>query len=424
MRKSILVGLVLILSFTLCAVDVSVSPSSMTMKKQYVSILSAYIAHAPIYIEDSTNKSQFENLGFPGNGTMIDPYIIEGLSIDGNDTSPCIEIRNPLATSGVTGSYFVIRDCYLYNGTDGVLLWDATVGVIEYNVIVINAGSDHSWPIQIIEDYTEGPVYNITIRNNQLTKNHIYNDILIDITGPAQNVTIMNNVGYGTALFSVQQNLLFFNNTFLELVFGYSHLPTLPSNLVIANNTLGYLLMANLLYDSVVIVANNTLTDGLKIQDSKNCQLYDNDIISSHWPVLLENADNNTFTTNVLYSLDDRYPSIRVDSDSENNTIDYNFYYDYNGVDDNGDNIGDTHYFVDSDLKDYHPLMSLRGFEIGIPVTSITFPTPFTTTTSTIGTSSPTTPVSGSFQVPPFLILTIGAGGIVAVLVVIFMKKK
>lgn len=423
MRKSIFLGSILVLSVALCLIEVTQPTPIASMKKHIEPILSNYIAHEPILIEDSTNETQFEAMGFSGNGTMDDPYIAEKLSIDGNDASPCIEIRNPHATSGMTSCYFVIRNCYLYNGTDGVLLWDATVGVIEYNVIVINSGSDTAWPIQIVEDYTEGLVYNITIRNNQLTKNHDYNDVLIDISGPGQNVSIMNNIGIGEIMLNVQLNTLVFNNTFLDISAGFNNL---PNELSISNNSLRSIYIDTFNPDSTVKIANNSIIGGLKIRNSENCGISGNDIISSTFPVILENADSNIFTNNVFYGLDERYILINTDSASVNNVIDYNFYSDYNGIDENDDNIGDTPYIAGDlgELIDYHPLMSLRGFEIGVPVTSITIPTSSTTSPSTTDTTLPTNH-SGT-QIPPIMVITLigGAIGITLVIIVIIVIKK
>ena len=44
-----------------------------------------------------------------GSGTSTDPYIIEYLSINGQDSANCLEIRN-------SEVYFVIRNCKFYNG--------------------------------------------------------------------------------------------------------------------------------------------------------------------------------------------------------------------------------------------------------------------------------------------------------------------
>jgi hypothetical protein len=420
MKQSILVWLILVLSVTLCGVDTVSNPSFIIVETQFVCIHSDYLAHDPIYIEDSTNKTQFESLGFAGNGTISNPFIIEGLSIDGDDTSPCIEIRNPQAISGVTGSYFVIRDCYLYNGTYGVLLGEATVGVIEYNIIVINHSSDISWPILVVEDYTVGLEYNITIRNNHLTKNHAYNDVLIDISGPAQNVAIMNNVGMGDLGLGVQLNALVQNNTFLDISTGFN---SFSAQISFVNNSMRSIYLDTFNPDAVVRVVNNTIIGGLRIKDCGNFEIHGNDIISSTFPVRLENSDNSTFTNNVFYALEG-YSIFNADSASENNKIDYNFYSDYNGVDEDSDNIGDTPYLADNSLVDYHPLMSLRGFEIGVPVTSITLPTSSTSITSTTGTTTPNTSPSGAFELPPIILLSVGTGVVIAVVAIIVLKKK
>jgi nitrous oxidase accessory protein NosD len=392
------------------------------MKQHPVSILSDYVVHTPILIEDSTNKSEFESLGFLGNGMMENPFVIEGLSIDGNGASPCIEIRNPQASAGLTSCYFVIRDCYLYNGTDGIYMTDATVGLIEYNMIVDSADG---WGIEIIQGNTVGLVYNITVRNNDLSNN--YNDNVLVFWGMSRNITIMNNIGNGRVLLETQLNTSIFNNTFSEIYVGYN---PYRSELSIINNTVEFIEIDKfadiLTHDSFVIVANNTITDGLTIKDSENCEVYDNNFISSTlWLLRLSNADNNTFTNNVFYEIDERYSLFDIDSASEDNSFDYNFYSDYEGVDENDDNIGDTPYLVDVEFVDQHPLMSLRGFEV-VPPTISTTTTTTATTTDTISTTTGTTGTTTGNQFPVIMVFSLvgGACGIVAIIVVIIYIRN
>lgn len=82
----------------------------------------AYTPRAPILI---TANHEFTSLNgvVSGSGHQLNPYIIEGYEIDalgGNG----IEIRD-------TNAYFIIRDCYVHNGTYGVLLDTVSNGRIE-----------------------------------------------------------------------------------------------------------------------------------------------------------------------------------------------------------------------------------------------------------------------------------------------------
>ncbi|MFX1604355.1 MAG: right-handed parallel beta-helix repeat-containing protein [Promethearchaeota archaeon] len=67
--------------------------------------------HAPINI---TSDSQFELLGFPGNGSEDEPFLIKDLEIEGSPGVDCISI------SGSVLSHYEIRGCHLSDSTTGV----------------------------------------------------------------------------------------------------------------------------------------------------------------------------------------------------------------------------------------------------------------------------------------------------------------
>ena len=72
---------------------------------------------SPIYIDNSDpnynwSKTAIDNNWCKGNGTQNNPYIIENITINGQGSGSCIEIRN-------SDRYFIIRNCTLYNsGSD------------------------------------------------------------------------------------------------------------------------------------------------------------------------------------------------------------------------------------------------------------------------------------------------------------------
>jgi len=103
---------------------------------------------------------------------------------------------------------------------------------------------------------------------------------------------------------------------------------------------------------------------------------------------------------------------------SEQPTMDMNFWADYNGVDSDGDGIGDSPYFYHDILKDNHPLME----PVVIPTPTPTFspePTP---------TTPPPTPPKGiqTRQFEDFIIGAIAGTIAIAVLVLLyyFTKRK
>jgi len=92
----------------------------------------SYTEHAPIYIEGNENFNE-ENGVTAGEGIIEDPYVIQGWEID-CETYDGIVIIN-------TSIYFIIKNCYIHNGsmnTDGIVFYNVTNGIIDYNLIQRN----------------------------------------------------------------------------------------------------------------------------------------------------------------------------------------------------------------------------------------------------------------------------------------------
>ncbi|MFW9913577.1 MAG: right-handed parallel beta-helix repeat-containing protein [Candidatus Thorarchaeota archaeon] len=120
-------GLLLVLILNIFAVGcttivVETGTIEETVRSVYVE--SQYTSHEPIVI---TSNQDFADQGWPGNGTEINPYLIQGLSIASDET--CVSISS-------TDAYFNISDCYFSYSSDeglgtGVFLDTAQNGVIE-----------------------------------------------------------------------------------------------------------------------------------------------------------------------------------------------------------------------------------------------------------------------------------------------------
>ena len=82
---------------------------------------SAYTPHDPISIEGDVDfAAQAQSEGWPGDGSEVDPYIIEGYEI--NSTSwDAIEIDS-------TNVYFVIRDVKI--GSGGIFFYNVQKAII------------------------------------------------------------------------------------------------------------------------------------------------------------------------------------------------------------------------------------------------------------------------------------------------------
>lgn len=90
--------------------------------------------HDPIDILGDARFNLSNSGVVAGTGTAGDPYVIEGWTIEGGQA--CIRIQD-------TTKHFVIRDCEVSNGGNGILLVHAKNGIIE-NCVVRNAASDCS----------------------------------------------------------------------------------------------------------------------------------------------------------------------------------------------------------------------------------------------------------------------------------------
>ncbi len=157
----------------------------MTIEDDYV--LSDRTFHDPIFI---TDDSDFISQAWPGNGTIEDPYRIEGLSITSNGTA-CIDIRN-------VSKHYKIINCEL-SGARGDSQGAVSLPSTPYNGTGIITGCD-------IYNSTNG-IYctsdNVVIMNNDV-RNCSFSNIRIE----GKNQTITNNELVHEEMFSIHGNIL------------------------------------------------------------------------------------------------------------------------------------------------------------------------------------------------------------------------
>ncbi len=120
-----------------------------------------YVSHSPFDVDED---SDFISYAFPGNGSLIDPYIIEDYIIT---TSNSYGIR----ISNVT-KYFVIRNCMIENQLIGVHIQNVSSNRtnVQYNICKNN--SDYGIRI---ENSGEVGVENNTCQNNGKSGIYIFN---------------------------------------------------------------------------------------------------------------------------------------------------------------------------------------------------------------------------------------------------------
>ncbi len=163
---------------------------------------------SPILIDDSDpmrnwayTESNFDWCS--GAGTVGNPYVIENVTIDGQFSGSCIEIRN-------SNAHFVIRNCTLYHSWFD-WFFDPYAGIrLDYvtNGIIVNNNCSFNVFHGISLFYSD----HNTISGNILNRN--YNGLFVawsannDITG---NI-IENNIEYGIYLDWAESNTLSGNN--------------------------------------------------------------------------------------------------------------------------------------------------------------------------------------------------------------------
>ena len=131
------------------------------------------------------SDEDFAKYDLTGDGTALNPYIIEGLTLD-SGVDRGIVIKN-------TSKYFNISGCNISNTEIvGILLENVTqgTGLIQGNIFINNTVA-----IQIIE------TTNCTIKDNQFSLGHDYSIVLSTTAADMSvysNDFIDNNVGGGT----------------------------------------------------------------------------------------------------------------------------------------------------------------------------------------------------------------------------------
>lgn len=112
--------------------EISTNSDSIPNQESYSEVsskinkISSFVHSYPIKID---NDSHFQTVasseGWTGNGSLLDPYIIENYNF-----TPLINITQPLFQISDTTVYFEIRDSIFTNGSDGIRLDNVANGLI------------------------------------------------------------------------------------------------------------------------------------------------------------------------------------------------------------------------------------------------------------------------------------------------------
>ncbi|MEM3567548.1 MAG: NosD domain-containing protein, partial [Thermoplasmata archaeon] len=231
--------------------------------------------HPPIHIRSNDEFTPANGVS-RGSGTPEDPYIIEGLIIDGAGGSYCIWIEN-------TNLHFVIRNCQLQNATNslwtpwgaGIALGNVTNGKIEGNIctptrtgIICYGTSEFNLITENNVSQCRDGIYLSISNNNTITNNKAFNNTNsgIYLHSSANNTIRTNNVfsnSYGIYLSSSDNNTITNNEAFNNTNSGiYLYFST--NNTVGTNNVSGNYYGISLFSSAYNILSNNNVSHNLK----------------------------------------------------------------------------------------------------------------------------------------------------------------
>ena len=262
------------------------------------------IPHSPIRINNNTDFDKLAgNEGWPGNGSSVNPYIIEGYDIDAADNGPGIYIGN-------TTVYFVIKNCSIHNSSVDISVYYQGAGIQLSNIT--NGTIDNCE----IYDVTDGIWINYTV-DTQITNSYIHNlgNDGIHILDGTYNVSISHNTirgnggTSGSGIYLTNgDNCNINNNTVINYAYG----------VYISAGADYNLLRDNKIYSSTVV--------GIRMRDCTH-----NDV--------LYNTINNTDGTGIYYQ-------ITTSSAQANIRISYNYIHDNSGKGVSLDTVNDAHIYI------------------------------------------------------------------------------
>ncbi len=296
----------LVIGIIILIVGMSITPSiaSDSVKKSYIPI--SYTPHDPIYIHGNYDFTS-ENGVTGGMGWINDPYIIEGWEINASSEDGITIID--------TNKCFEIRNCYIHSGgssKDGIVFYHVMNGVINSSIISNNRFGiifrDYDYP----EEYSSyNKILKNTITNNKRDGIHFEHTVS---DYHRHNLIFLNEISYN-------------NQGIFLIMSAYNQI---FSNKIISNSEWG---------------VNLTMCMG----GGENNKVYHNNFVGNN----NENGQGCAWWT-LGNDWDDGYPSGG------------NFWSDYDGIDSDGDGIGDTPYEIlvydeyDNDY-DYYPLIDPWG---------------------------------------------------------------
>ena len=325
---------------------------------------------------DAEMVSSASRMGWPGNGSIENPFIVDGLSIKTESSAPGIYIGN-------TSYHFILSHCVL-NGTfmgmsfvgDGIEFFNLSNGTIRNNTLI------------------NCRVYLLMCNSTRLDNNSISARYLpIHLTNCSDCLVLNNQISSRdqTSLFEAVENMRFENNTVTTSIGAESvELQSCRNNHLINNNMNGAVILitghdnliennqlSSAIFSAIRIsggwsneVQGNRITggeggNGVELVDTETNQIIGNEITATYgYGIILTNVTNNTCISNVLKgshgSGDQRNPDHVQASDNSgsnmwNDSTGGNYWSDWGGA------SAVQPYLIDggAGAADYRPLSDL-----------------------------------------------------------------
>jgi len=300
--------------------------------------------HSPIVIDDTGASgytwAQAKAAGIcSGSGTARSPYIIEGLSIDGERLAECITIKNSV-------KHFIIRDCLVFNSKlrpsgqmgnyGGIRLQNVKNGILtdneaknnemgiylensDYNEILNNIAFNNAHDgIRLV--YSD----NNEIIGNQANNNQ-YSGIMLGWGGNCHNNSIRDNTatrnrGYrGIEVHgnynSIDSNIVSWSFVGVQLGGTYN---TLSNNIISRSTSYGIQTQGGSNYQ----IINNKVsfnTNGIYAYNLDDTLISSNDFYGNKVGINMHKSDNNRVQENYIH--DNVNDGIRIHSTSFNNVF-------------------------------------------------------------------------------------------------------
>ncbi len=254
---------------------------------------------SPIVIDDSgsgdyTWVEAVLQLWCNGFGTWNDPYIIENVTINGQGSNNCIEVKN-------SNVFFIIKNCTLYNS--GVNLHDAGIYLyLTNNGQIINNNCSNNNEVGLYLRSSN----NNTICGNKVSNNNENGIYLRDCSNNTicENIA-KNNNQYGIFLERSNDNSIFGNNASSNHVNGIylkeSNNNTINVNTANNNNQSGIFLENSYNNTGSENIVNNNKDNGIQLLSSIKNTISGNTVENNvDNGIQLYDSINNSISENII----------------------------------------------------------------------------------------------------------------------------